>query len=77
MHFNTTMMKDIGKGFCETLVTYQKDQESVQRVMNELKIRYPQGGTSGAPGADFILTPVSKDTPASPTTQTTGAAPEE
>lgn len=25
LHFNTTHMRDIGKGFCETLVDYTRD----------------------------------------------------
>lgn len=55
LHFNTTHMREIGHAFCRTLVDYQRDQEKVTIVMNELKVRYPTGGTSGAAGADFML----------------------
>ena len=41
LHFNTTMMRDIGKAYCVTLVDYSRDQEKVTRVQNELKIRFP------------------------------------
>ena len=47
MHFNTKMLKDVGKGFCETLAVYTRDSEAVNRVVFELKQRYPQGGNSG------------------------------
>jgi hypothetical protein len=63
-HFNSTMLKEVGRAFCETLVRYQRDSESVQKVMNELKVRYPQGGTSGALAADFFLEKIqSKESP--------------
>lgn len=40
-HFNTTHMREVGKGFCHTLVEYNRDQEKVTLVINELKVRYP------------------------------------
>ena len=52
-HFNTTMLKQVGQQFCETLVDYVRDQERVKEIYQELKVRYPQGGVSGALGADF------------------------
>lgn len=47
LHFNTTNMREVGKDFCHTLFDFHKDQEKVALVMNELKVRYPNGGTSG------------------------------
>lgn len=61
MHFNSTQLKMIGRQFCETLVDYVKDQDRVKDVYQELKVRYPQGGTSGAAGADFPMSFGSKD----------------
>lgn len=55
LHFNTTHLRQIGRDFCKTLVDFQRDSDKVQTIVNELRIRYPQGGTSGAAGADFML----------------------
>lgn len=64
LHFNTTHLRQIGKDFCKTLVDFQRDAEKVQTIANELKVRYPQGGTSGGPGADFMLEQTATTTPA-------------
>jgi hypothetical protein len=53
LHFNTKMCRDIGKDFCETMVDYVQNHDLVSKILAELKVRYPQGGTSGAAGADF------------------------
>ena len=53
LHFNQNQLKQIGRSFCETLVDYVRDTERVKDIYQELKVRYPQGGTSGAAGADF------------------------
>ena len=55
LHFNTTQLKLIGRQFCETLVDYVRDYERTNQILQELKVRYPNGGTSGAAGADFPM----------------------
>ena len=63
LHFNTKMMKEIGRDFCKTLVDYVMNHDLVSKILAELKVRYPQGGTSGAPGADFpvLMEPAKPD----------------
>ena len=41
LHFNTRMMRDVGKDFCETLVDYVQNHELVSKILQELKVRYP------------------------------------
>jgi regulator of sigma D len=41
LHFNTKMMRQIGRDFCQTLVDYVMNQDLVNKILAELKVRYP------------------------------------
>ena len=40
------MLAVCGRGFCKTLVDYVNNQERVNRIVADLKIRFPTGGTT-------------------------------
>lgn len=41
-HFTPRTLKELGKAFCETMVTYQMNREARLRVFKELEVRFPK-----------------------------------
>ena len=41
LHFNQTMLVIMGRVFCKTLYDYVKNQERVNRIFADLRLRFP------------------------------------
>lgn len=47
LHFNTSMLEEVGASFCKSLVDFQDSPDRVSRVITELRNRYPASTGGG------------------------------